>query len=121
MQSVAKVEISEEADAQFIILPTVGCTGCIELGHSLMNSSSLANTTFIYYSVNDSSETNNKIAVQNETKLNQIYLGVGYQPIVVQLKNGRIKEIFGLTPTEKEGVEKVIAFDQNLTGSSDPS
>lgn len=115
MQAVAKVEIDYDQDAQYVIIPTRGCIGCIELGKALMDSSQLLNTTFIYHSANSITHHDQLIAVNDEEKLNQVYLGVdGYKPIVVQVQNGHIQKIFGLTPTEKEGIVSITKFDEEL-------
>lgn len=97
--------------AQYILIPSYGCSGCLRTAISLMQSDTLKQSFFVSYMENDSAEHYFQV---NEQNLNSLYLGVEGKPIVLQYLHGSLDTIFGIDVASTKSVELVIDFDQYL-------
>ncbi|MDR9374896.1 MAG: hypothetical protein RI565_08520 [Schleiferiaceae bacterium] len=109
----------DERAAQYVLIPTRGCRGCLEKAAQLMDSRDFPNTYFIVY-VGDSPASSNDhhLRVESQRKLNRVYLGVEGKPAVLQIREGDLEAVFGITPTEGDDVQRMTSFEEKyLSGT----
>jgi hypothetical protein len=50
--------------------------------------------------------------VESRRKLNRVYLGVEGKPAVLQIREGDLVAVFGITPTEDSDVQQMASFEE---------
>lgn len=108
-------QINREA-SQYVLIPSFGCSGCIQTALNIHSAGILTNTFFITNVKNaDTLGCNSHWLYDNNTELlNQINFGVQGKPIAFQIQNRKVVNQYAISLDTAEFLGSLKSFDKTL-------